>query len=58
MYAHILNKYAKKEEEEKKKKTADRRTFHRVLLRKSGEYSFSIICLMIVSGFINARCFS
>ena len=34
-------------------------TFHRVLLGKSGEYLFSIslIYLMIVSGFYNARCF-
>ena len=35
-------------------------TFHRVLLRKSGEYlcSISLIYLMIVSGFSKARCFS
>ena len=48
-----------KKEEEKKKKTIDWPTFHRVLLRKRGEYIFSIslIYLKIVSGFNNARCF-
>ena len=38
-YAHLLNEYAKEEE---KNKTTDWPTFHRVLLRKSGEYLFSI----------------
>ena len=39
----------------KKRKTTDLPTFHRVLLRKSGEYLFSIslIHLMIVSGYSN-----
>ena len=38
--------------EEEKKKTTDWPTFHRVLLRKSGEYLFSIsfMYLMFVSG--------
>ena len=56
-YAHLLNEYAKEEEE--KKKTTEWPTFHRILLRKSGEYLFSInlIYLMIVSGFNSMRCF-
>ena len=41
LYAHILNEYAK-EMEEKEEKTTDWPTFHRVLLRKNGEYLFSI----------------
>ena len=58
-YAHLLNEYAKEMEEEEEKKTTDWPTFHRVLLRKSGEYllSISLIYLMIVSGFSNARFF-
>ena len=57
-YAHLLNEYAKKEEEEKNK-TTEWPTFHRVLLKKTGEYLFSISLTyqMIVSGFSNARCF-
>ena len=39
-YAHILNEYEKEEEEEKTKNKFA--TFHRVLLRKKGEYLFSI----------------
>ena len=39
-YAYILNEHAK-EEKEQKKKTTDWPTFHRVLLRKSGEHLFS-----------------
>ena len=54
-YAHILNEYAKEEN----KKTADWPTFHKVLLRKSGEYLFSTtpIYLMIVTGYNNMCCF-
>ena len=46
-HAHLLNEYAKeeeeqKEEEEEEKKTTHWPTFHWALLRKSGEYLFSI----------------
>ena len=60
-YTHLLNEYAKEEEEEEKKKnkTTDWPTFHRVLLRKCGEYLFNISLTyqMIVSGLVNALCF-
>ena len=53
-YTYILNEFAKEE-----KKKTDWITFHRVLLRKKGEYlsSISLTNLMIVSSFSNARCF-
>jgi len=41
-FAYLLNECAKEEEEKKKKKkknkTTDWPTFHRVLLKKKGEY--------------------
>ena len=42
------------------KKTTDWPTIHGILLRKSGKYLFSIslMYLMIVNRFIEARCFS
>ena len=45
--------------EEKEEETTDWPTFHRVLLRKSGEHVFSIslVYLMIVSGFNDASFF-